>query len=101
MELTVDHFLALSATLFIIGLMGVLMRRNVLIIFLCVELMVAAVAITFTAFARETNTLEGQTFALFAIAVAAAEAAVGLALILALSRRVRSVDVDEYRTLRD
>lgn len=101
MELTIDHFLGLSAALFIIGLMGVLMRRNVLIIFLCVELMVASVAITFTAFARETNTLDGQTFALFAIAVAAAEAAVGLALILALSRRVRSVDVDEYRTLRD
>ena len=79
MELTVDHFLGLSAALFIIGLMGVLMRRNVLIIFLCVELMVAAVSITFAAFARETNTLDGQTFALFAIAVAAAEAAVGLA----------------------
>ena len=58
MELSVDHFLGLSAALFIIGLMGVLMRRNVLIIFLCVELMVAAVSITFAAFARETNTLE-------------------------------------------
>ncbi|CAN5716635.1 NADH-quinone oxidoreductase subunit NuoK [soil metagenome] len=101
MELTVDHFLGLSAALFIIGLMGVLMRRNVLIIFLCVELMVAAVSITFAAFARETNTLEGQSFALFAIAVAAAEAAVGLALILALSRRVRSVDIGDFQTLRD
>ncbi|CAN5696717.1 NADH-quinone oxidoreductase subunit NuoK [soil metagenome] len=101
MELTVDHFLGLSAALFIIGLMGVLMRRNVLIIFLCVELMVAAVSITFAAFARETNTLEGQSFALFAIAVAAAEAAVGLALILALSRQVRSVDIGDFQTLRD
>jgi NADH-quinone oxidoreductase subunit K len=68
---------------------------------MCVELMVAAVNITFAAFARETNTLNGQSFAVFAIAVAAAEAAVGLALILALSRRVRSVDIDQYRTLRD
>lgn len=101
MELTADYFLALSAALFIIGLMGVLMRRNVLVIFLCVELMIAAVGVTFATFARETNTLEGQSFALFAIAVAAAEAAVGLALILALSRRVRSVDIDEFRTLRD
>jgi NADH-quinone oxidoreductase subunit K len=101
MDLTANYFLGLSAALFIIGLMGVLIRRNVLIIFLCVELMVAAVSITFAAFARETNTLDGQSFALFAIAVAAAEAAVGLALILALSRRVRSVDVDEFRTLRD
>ncbi len=101
MELTIEHFLGLSAALFIIGLMGVLMRRNVLIIFLRVELMVAAVSITFAAFARETNTLEGQSFALFAIAVAAAEAAVGLALILALSRRVRSVDIGDFQTLRD
>jgi NADH-quinone oxidoreductase subunit K len=91
----------LSAALFIVGLMGVLIRRNVLVIFMCVELMVAAVNITFAAFARETNSLNGQSFAVFAIAVAAAEAAVGLALILALSRRVRSVDVDQYRTLRD
>ena len=101
MELTIEYFLGLSAALFIVGLMGVLMRRNVLIIFLCVELMVAAVNITFAAFARETNTLDGQSFALFAIAVAAAEAAVGLALILALSRRTRTIDIDEYRTLRD
>jgi NADH-quinone oxidoreductase subunit K len=101
MELGIEHFLGLSAALFIIGMMGVLVRRNVLIIFMCVELMTAAVAITFVAFAWETNTLDGQSFALFAIAVAAAEAAVGLALILALSRRVRSLDVDEYRTLRD
>lgn len=101
MELAVEHFLGLSAALFIIGMMGVLIRRNVLVIFMCVELMVAAVAITFCAFAWETNTLDGQTFAIFAIAVAAAEAAVGLALILALSRRVRSVDIEEFRTLRD
>jgi NADH-quinone oxidoreductase subunit K len=101
MDLTVEHYLGLSAALFIIGLMGVLIRRNVLVIFMCVELMVAAVNITFAAFARETNTLNGQSFAVFAIAVAAAEAAVGLALILALSRRVRSVDIDQYRTLRD
>ncbi len=101
MELTYEYFLGLSATLFIIGMMGVLIRRNVLIIFLCVELMVAAVGITFAAFAKETNTLDGQTFQLFAIAIAAAEAVVGLALILALSRRVRTVDVDDLRTLRD
>jgi NADH-quinone oxidoreductase subunit K len=101
MDLTIEHYLGLSAALFIIGLMGVLIRRNVLVIFMCVELMVAAVNITFAAFARETNTLNGQSFAVFAIAVAAAEAAVGLALILALSRRVRSVDIDQYRTLRD
>lgn len=100
MELTTDYFLVLSAALFIIGMMGVLTRRNVLIIFMCVELMVASVNIAFVTFGTETNSLRGQTFALFAIAVAAAEAAVGLALILALSRRTKSVDIDEFRTLR-
>lgn len=101
MKLTTDYFLALSAALFIIGMAGVLIRRNVLIIFMCVELMVAAVGITFVTFGNETNSLRGQQFSLFAIAVAAAEAAVGLALILALSRRTRSVDVDDFTTLKD
>ncbi|MCC6314322.1 MAG: NADH-quinone oxidoreductase subunit NuoK [Thermomicrobiales bacterium] len=101
MALTVDHYLFLSAALFIIGMMGVLIRRNILIIFLCVELMMTAVNITLVAFGRETNTLYGQGFALFTIAVAAAEAAVGLAIILMLSRRFRSVDVDEFTILRD
>lgn len=99
MELTANYFLGLSAALFIVGLMGVLIRRNVLIIFLCVELMTAAVNISLVTFARETNTLDGQAFSIFIIAVAAAEAAVGLALILAMSRRARSVDVDDFRSL--
>lgn len=100
-EVTVEHFLFLSAALFIIGMMGVLTRRNILIILMCVELMVAAVAITFVAFAAENNTLGGQIFVLFALAVAAAEAAVGLGIIMALSRRGKSVDIDELRDLRD
>lgn len=100
-ELTVEHFLFLSAALFIIGMMGVLTRRNMLIILMCIELMVAAVSVSFVAFAWESNTLGGQIFVLFALAVAAAEAAVGLGIILALSRRGKSVDVDDLRTLRD
>jgi NADH-quinone oxidoreductase subunit K len=100
-ELTVDHFLFLSAALFIIGMMGVLIRRNVLIIFMCVELMITAANISLVAFGREMDSLRGQSFVIFTIAVAAAEAAVGLAIIIALSRRVHTVDVDEYRTLRD
>jgi len=100
-ELGVNHFLFLSAALFIIGMMGVLIRRNILIIFMCVELMINAVNLSFVAFARETNTLDGQGFAVFIIAVAAAEAAIGLAIIMALSRRGASVDVDEIRSLRD
>ena len=100
-EVGVEHFLFLSAALFIIGMMGVLTRRNVLIIFMCVELMVTAVNITLVAFAWENNTIHGQAFVLFALAIAAAEAAVGLAIIIALSRRGKSVDVSELRELRD
>jgi NADH-quinone oxidoreductase subunit K len=100
-EVTIEHFLFLSAALFIIGMMGVLTRRNMLIIFMCIELMVAAVSISLVAFAWESQTLDGQIFVLFALAVAAAEAAVGLGIILALSRRGKSVDVDDLRSLRD
>ena len=91
----------LSAALFIIGMMGVLIRRNLLIIFMCVELMVTAANITLVAFGWENNSLSGQAFVLFTVAVAAAEAAVGLAIIMALSRRVHSVDVDDFDTLKD
>ena len=100
-ELGLNHFLFLSAALFIIGMMGVLTRRNLLIIFMCVELMLNAVNISLVAFGWSMNRLDGQAFAVFTIAVAAAEAAVGLAIIMALSRRVRTVDVDEIRNLRD
>ena len=100
-DLGVNHVLFLSAALFIIGMMGVLIRRNILIIFMCVELMINAVNLSLVAFAWESGTLHGQSFALFTIAIAAAEAAVGLAIIMALSRRVATVDVDEFRTLRD
>ncbi|HEV2067439.1 MAG TPA: NADH-quinone oxidoreductase subunit NuoK [Thermomicrobiales bacterium] len=100
-QVTIEHFLFLSAALFIIGMMGVLTRRNVLIIFMCIELMIAAVSISLAAFAWESQTLDGQIFVLFALAVAAAEAAVGLGIILALSRRGKSVDVDNLRSLRD
>jgi NADH-quinone oxidoreductase subunit K len=101
MELTTNHFLFLSAALFIIGMMGVLTRRNVLVIFMCVEMMVAAVSITLIAFSNETNTLNGQVFVLFAIAIAAAESAVGLAIVVALARRGKAPDVNQLQALRD
>jgi NADH-quinone oxidoreductase subunit K len=100
-ELGVEHFLFLSAALFIIGMMGLLTRRNLLVIFMCVELMLTAVNISLVAFGWESQTLNGQVFAMFAISIAAAEAAVGLGIILALSRRIRSVDVADMRELRD
>lgn len=100
-ELGVEHFLFLSATLFIIGMMGLLTRRNMLVIFMCVELMLTAVNISLVAFGWETNTLNGQAFVMFSIAIAAAEAVVGLAIILALSRRGKSVDVEDIQSLKD
>ena len=99
--LSTNHYLIFSAILFIIGMMGVLVRRNILIIFLCVELMMTAVNISLVAFGQQTGTLYGQGFAIFTIAVAAAEAAVGFGIIMALSRRVAGVDVDEFNVLRD
>lgn len=100
-ELTATHFLLLSAALFIIGTMGVLTRRNVLVIFMSVELMVNAVNVSFVGFAWEQNSMIGQTFALFVIAIAAAEAVLGLGIVMVLSRRADTVDVGEIRELRD
>ena len=100
-ELTAQHFLFLSAALFIIGMIGVLTRRNVLVIFMCIELMLNAVNISFVGFAWEQNSMIGQTFALFVIAVAAAESILGLGIIMALSRRIDTVDVADVTALRD
>ena len=100
-ELGIEHFLFLSAALFIIGMMGLLTRRNMLVIFMCVELMLTSVNISLVAFGWESNTLNGQAFAIFAVSIAAAEAVVGLGIILALSRRGKSVDVEDIQTLKD
>lgn len=100
-HLGIEHYLFLSAILFIIGFMGVLVRRNLIIVFMCVELMMTAVNISLAAFGTATNTMAGQAFVVFTIAVAAAESAVGLGLILALGRRGKTVDIDDMRSLRD
>ena len=100
-HLSANHFLLLSGALFIIGMMGVLTRRNVIVIFMSVELMINAVNVAFVGFAWEQNSMVGQTFALFVIAVAAAESILGLAIIMALSRRVDTVDVGKVTQLRD
>ena len=100
-ELTTTHFLVLSAALFAIGMTGVLTRRNVIVVFMCVELMLNAVNISFVGFAWEQNALAGQTFALFIIALAAAEAVVGLGIVMALSRRLDTVDIDQPHELRE
>ncbi len=96
----VTYYLALSAILFTMGALGVLIRRNALIIFMSVELMLNAANLAFVAFTRTFEILDGQVFVFFVMAVAAAEVAVGLALIVAIFRSKRSIDVDQMSSLK-
>ncbi len=96
-----QYYLLLAAILFAIGLVGVLMKRNALIVMMCVELMLNAANLTFLTFARQRGDQAGHAIAFFVIAVAAAEAAVGLAVVIAIYRTRGGVNVDEVRTLRE
>lgn len=98
--LTVNHYILLSAILFSIGAIGVLVRRNPLIMFMSIELMLNAVNLSFVAFSRYLNSLDGQVFVFLILTVAAAEVAVGLAIIVALFRQREQVDVDEVNELK-
>jgi NADH-quinone oxidoreductase subunit K len=99
-EIGYGHFLVLAAVLFVIGVAGVLMRRNALIMMMSIELMLNAANLTVIAFARMWGDMSGHTFALIVIAVAAAEVAVGLAIVVAVFRGRRHVDVDRLTTLK-
>ncbi|HVM71885.1 MAG TPA: NADH-quinone oxidoreductase subunit NuoK [Anaerolineales bacterium] len=93
-------FLAVSAILFTMGALGVLVRRNAIIIFMSVELMLNAANLAFVAYARSYNVLSGQLFVFFVMTVSAAEVAVGLALIVAIFRSKHSIDVDQMSSLK-
>jgi NADH-quinone oxidoreductase subunit K len=99
-EAPLAWYLGLSAILFAIGVLGVLVRRNVIVIFMAIELMLNAVNLTFVAFARSLGSIDGQVIVFFVMAVAAAEAAVGLAIIRAAFRVRATVNADELATLR-
>src|SRR5690242_19795545 len=98
--ITSTHYLLLSAALFTIGVVGVMVRRNIIIIFMSIELMLNAVNINLVAFSNDLKNVVGQVFAIFVIAVAAAEAAVGLGIILAFYRNKETVNVDEMNVMR-
>jgi NADH-quinone oxidoreductase subunit K len=98
--MTVNHYILLSAILFSIGAVGVLVRRNPLILFMCIELMLNAANLAFVAFSRHLQSIDGQVFVFLILAVAAAEVAVGLAIIVALFRTRQTVNVDEANTLK-
>ncbi len=102
MSLGLEHFLILSAVLFSIGLYGALAKRNAVIILMCIELMLSAVNITLVAFSRYIvpAQLTGQIFAIFVIVVAAAEAAVGLAIILAIYRNRQDIDATKINLMK-
>jgi NADH-quinone oxidoreductase subunit K len=95
-----NHYLAVSAILFIIGTAGVLFRRNAIIVFMCVELMLNAVNLTLIAFSQFLGDQTGQILVFFVMTVAAAEAAVGLAIVIALFRNRETVDVSKINILK-
>ncbi len=100
LEITPLHYSMLSAGLFMIGVIGVLVRRNVIIIFMSIELILNAVNINLIALSDQLRDLAGQVFVVFVIAVAAAEAAVGLGIIIAFYRNKETVNIDEIQIMR-
>ncbi len=98
--ITINHYLLLSAILFAIGTFGVLTRKNAIVIFMCIEVMLNSVNLTFIALSRHVGNMDGQIFVFFVMTVAAAEAAVGLALMMAFYRNKDSVDVDDFKMLK-
>ena len=97
---TLQHYLLISAILFALGTVGVLTRRNAIVIFMCVELMLNAVNLTFIALSKFLGNLDGQVFVFFVMTVAAAEAAVGLALMIAFYKNRESNDVEEMNLMK-
>ncbi len=96
----ITYYLGLSAVLFVLGIVGVLIRRNAIVIFMSLELMFNSANLAFVAFARYYQTLNGQLFVFFVMTVAAAEVAVGLALMVAVFRSKQTIDVDQLNSLK-
>jgi NADH-quinone oxidoreductase subunit K len=100
MTITLEHYLVVSILLFALGLMGVIVRRNLLVIYMSLELMLNAANLALVAFSRFTDNLDGQVFVFFIITVAAAEVSVGLALIVALYRKRQTAHVEDLTMLK-
>ena len=100
MMLPIEYYLWFAAVLFAIGVAGVLLRRNVIIVFMSIELMLNAVNVTFLAFSRQMNNVDGQIFVFFVMTLAAAEVAVGLAIIVAVFRNKESINVEDMNLLK-
>jgi NADH-quinone oxidoreductase subunit K len=100
MSFPIENALLLSVALFAIGALGVFLRRNVITVFMCIELMLNAVNLAFVAFSRAQGALDGQILVFFVMTVAAAEAAVGLAIVIALHRHEDTLDLDAFKILK-
>ena len=100
MTVGLNEFLAISGLLFAIGFTGVLLRRNTLVIYMCLEIMLSAAILALVGFSRFNNTMDGNIFVFFIITVAAAEVAVGLAIIVALFRYRQTIQVEDLNTLK-
>lgn len=100
MKIPIDYYLYLAATLFTIGVLGVLHRRNAIIIFMCIELMLNAVNLLLVAFSTVLNDAAGQVFVFFIMAVAAAEVAVGLAILVLMYRNTKTIDINILNRLK-
>ena len=100
MSVPISAYLTLAAVLFGLGTVGVLISRNVIVLFMCIELMLNAVNLSFVAFARSLNSTAGHVYVFFVMAVATAEVAVGLAIIIAIYRNRETVDVAELNLLK-
>lgn len=99
-SIPINYYVLLSAILFTIGVMGVLFRRNAIIIFMCIELMLNAVNLLLTAFSAQQGNADGQVMVFFIMAVAAAEVAVGLAILVMIYSNIKSVDINELNKLK-
>ncbi|MBH0193396.1 MAG: NADH-quinone oxidoreductase subunit NuoK [Nitrospira sp.] len=100
MSVPIHYYLILSAFMFLTGLVGVLVRRNIIVILLCIELMLNATNINFVAFAEYLHDLGGQIFVFFTLTVAAAEVGVGLAIVVAIHRSKDTINVEEFNLLK-
>ncbi len=100
-EVSLHSYLVLSAVIFAVGFFGVLLRKNTLVIYMCLELMLVASTVALVAFSRYNGVLDGNVFVFFILTVAAAEVAVGLAIIVALFRRRQTVQVEQLNSLKN
>jgi NADH-quinone oxidoreductase subunit K len=99
-ELTLNHYLWVSGLLFALGMAGVILRRNALVVFMALEMNLNAAILALVAFSKYNRLVDGQVFVFFIVAIAAAEVAVGLAIIVALYRRKQTISVDELNSMR-